>query len=105
MTKPRTISTCISTFGHADRTVVPMIVRPLRPRQSFEGARLTTPDTVLSVLRLASEIEPSALRALEWYRSVHIAELGNLTPRQLVKAGRRNDVLSFLRAIIGHERG
>jgi len=54
---------------------------------------------VLSVLRIAQEIEPNPNAMLSWYQHTQIDELDSLTAEQLVHDGRAAEVIRFLRAI------
>ena len=72
------------------------------------GGRFSTVAEVipaaLAVLRVAAEIEPVPGKLLHWYQHDAIAELGFLTPEQLVSLGRADTVIDFLRSILGAER-
>ncbi|MEO7050039.1 MAG: hypothetical protein ABI128_00085 [Rhodanobacter sp.] len=54
----------------------------------------------LAVLRVAAQIEPEPAEAMRWYRTIRIEHLGNLTAKKLVAAGRAEEVIHFLRAIL-----
>lgn len=54
---------------------------------------------VLTVLRIAQEIEPNPNATLSWYQHTQIDELDSLTAEQLVHDGRAAEVIRFLRAV------
>ena len=58
----------------------------------------------LSLLPMAAALEPDPVEAMAWYRGMPIAVLDGLTAAELVRQGRANAVLGFLRAAIEIER-
>ncbi|GGA42147.1 hypothetical protein [Dyella nitratireducens] len=58
----------------------------------------------LHISQLASAIEGDPSRVREWYRSVCIRELGDMTAQQLVRQGSADLVIGFLRSILRGER-
>lgn len=58
----------------------------------------------VQISQLASAIESDPDRVGEWYRSVRIRELGEMTAQQLVMQGNADRVIGFLRSIQRGER-
>jgi len=56
------------------------------------------------ISQLALAIESDLSRVEDWYRSVHILELGGMTARELVSQGSADLVVGFLRSIRCGER-
>ena len=54
---------------------------------------------VITILRIARQIEPNPDAMIFWYRHVKIAELDSLTAEELVHGGRTGDVVRFLRSV------
>ncbi|WP_140806201.1 hypothetical protein [Rhodanobacter glycinis] len=54
---------------------------------------------MLTVLRMAVQVEPHPVEAGFWYQRTRIAELDGLTAAQLVSLGRADDVIRFLLSI------
>lgn len=52
------------------------------------------------ILDLAGLIDSDATQALDWYRSVPIAELGGRTAAELVTQGQGRQVLGFLVRVV-----
>lgn len=61
--------------------------------------------SALAVLRVAAQVEPEAESLIDWYRYTTVAELGHLTPEQLVGMGRAPLLVAFLLAVRDGERG
>jgi len=79
---------------------------PAAPEHADRGTPSRAGDHVsaaLAILRLAAALEPDAVEAMIWYRSVPIAVLDGLTAAELVARGRTTAVLTFLRAAIAVE--
>jgi hypothetical protein len=53
---------------------------------------------------MAAALEPDPVEAMAWYRSVPIAVLDGLTAAELLRQGRAQAVLGFLRAAIDVDR-
>jgi hypothetical protein len=80
-----------------------------KPRHRSTGNVVAWPDRhsllgdvvmdVLTVLRVARQIEPNPSAMIFWYRHVKIAELDSLTAEELVHDGRAGDVVRFLRSV------
>lgn len=58
----------------------------------------------LAVLRMAASLEPDPVEVMAWYRGVPIAVLDGLTAAELVRQGRSDAVLAFLRTAIEIDR-
>ncbi|GLQ45909.1 hypothetical protein GCM10007862_09600 [Dyella lipolytica] len=56
------------------------------------------------ISQLALAVESDLSRVEEWYRSVHILELGGMTAQELVVQGSADLVIGFLRSIRRGER-
>lgn len=56
------------------------------------------------LLELAHRVEPDANRVAHWWNGTGIAEFGNQTPDQLVRAGWGDALERFLRSILRGER-
>jgi hypothetical protein len=56
------------------------------------------------ISQLALAIESDLSRVEEWYRSVHILELGGMTAQELVIQGSADRVIDFLHSIRRGER-
>lgn len=56
------------------------------------------------ISQLASAIESDPYRVGEWYRSVRIRELGEMTAKELVMQGSADLVIAFLHSIQRGER-
>jgi hypothetical protein len=69
----------------------------MRP-EKYSGLGSSVSD-VLTVPRIAQEIEPNPNAMLSWYQHTQIDELDSLTAEQLVHEGRAAEVIRFLRAI------
>jgi hypothetical protein len=54
---------------------------------------------VMTVLRVARQIEPNPSAMIFWYQHVKIAELDSLTAEELVHDGRAGEVVRFLRSV------
>ncbi|RUL78832.1 hypothetical protein [Dyella choica] len=68
-------------------------------------AMATLQSTIVNtVLELARLVEPNMAAVITWYFHVPIAELGNLSARQLVEQGRTDAVVAFLKAICCGDR-
>lgn len=73
---------------------------PLPPfDEAGHGTSLDPVTAILTVLRVAAQIEPDPVEVGIWYRRIRIAELGGLTARQLVSLGRAGEVVGFLLSI------
>jgi hypothetical protein len=57
-----------------------------------------------SVIDLARCVEPDTSLLTDWWNGTAIAELGNMTPRELVLTGKCGDLERFLRSILGGDR-
>jgi hypothetical protein len=86
---PTRAGSALASTGHADRTM------PSRAGSHVPAA--------LAILRLAAALEPDAVEAMIWYRSIPIAVLDGFTAAELVAQGRAAAVITFLRACIAVE--
>lgn len=57
-----------------------------------------------STINLARRVEPDISLLADWWDGTSIAELGNLTPRELVLRGRSGDLEGFLQSILRGDR-
>lgn len=57
-----------------------------------------------SIIELARCVEPDTSLLSDWWTGTAITELGNMTPRELVLAGRSGDLEWFLRSILDGDR-
>jgi hypothetical protein len=59
---------------------------------------------VFAVLQLAQAIESDPQRLMAWYRHTKIMKLDDLTAENLVCLGRADEVIDFLKSILGGVR-
>jgi hypothetical protein len=55
---------------------------------------------MIEIIHLATRLCETTLQDYEWYRSVKMPSLGNLTAEALIKQGKSKTVLIYIRRII-----
>lgn len=70
---------------------------PISPFDEDGYSTLFEPaSAMLTVLRIAVQVEPDPVQTGFWYQRTRIVELGGLTAAQLVSLGRAEEVVGFL---------